>query len=176
MNKIDEIKVAEVITAIEKAGEEDKAIYLIGNGGSAVIASHLARDISIGTRSKGKKIFKAISLVDNMAVITAIANDENYTKVFIRQLEAVLQPGDLVISFSVSGNSSNIIEAVEYAREKGAFTIGCTGFDGGKLGKLVDINLHIPTPKGEYGPVEDIFMILGHLIISYLQMDRCGHL
>jgi D-sedoheptulose 7-phosphate isomerase len=172
MKKIDVDVVEQIINAIIDAGNRDKAIYLIGNGGSAVTASHLARDIGIGTRSSSTKPFKAISLVDNVAVMTAIANDEDFSKVFIRQLEAVLEPGDLIFALSVSGNSPNILEAIQYARKRGAFTIGCTGFDGGELRKLVDINLHIQSPRGEYGPVEDIFMILGHLINSYLQMNR----
>jgi len=173
---IDVNVIEKIITTFEEAAEKNKAIYFIGNGGSAVTASHLARDIGIGTRAPGLKPYKTISLVDNMAVITAIANDEEFTNVFIRQLEAVLETRDVVFALSVSGNSPNIIEAIKYAKKHRAFTIGCTGFDGGALKKLVDISIHIPTPRGEYGPVEDIFMIVGHLVTSYLRMNRCGHL
>lgn len=168
--------VEQIIDALVKAGERGKAIYFIGNGGSAATASHFANDISIGTRSPGAKPFKAISLADNLAVVTALANDEGYANVFVRQLDGVLQPNDVVVAFSVSGNSPNVLETLRYAKKHGAITIGCTGFDGGEMQRIVDINLHIPTHRGEYGPAEDIFTILGHLIYSYLRLERRGHL
>jgi D-sedoheptulose 7-phosphate isomerase len=115
-------------------------------------------------------------LSDNQAILTALANDEGYEKVFIRQLEVMLQPEDVVVALSVSGNSSNVVAAVQYANDLGALTIGLTGFDGGELRKLVDIGLHVPTSKGEYGPAEDVFQILDHLIYTYLRMKRVGRL
>jgi len=168
--------IEQIIGVFVEAGEQGKAIYFIGNGGSAATASHFANDIGIGTRAPGAKPFKAISLVDNVAVMTALANDEGYANVFVRQLEGRLQPGDVVVALSVSGNSANVVEAVRYAKEVGALTIGCTGFDGGRLRPMVDVSLHVPTPKGEYGPVEDAFQILDHLIYSYLKLERCGRL
>jgi len=173
---IDVEAIEKIIDLIIDAGNKGNTVYFLGNGGSAVISSHFANDIGIGTRTNDQRLIKAVSLVDNMAVVTAVANDEGYNNVFLYQLEALLKPEDVVFAMSVSGNSANIVEAVKYARKIGATTIGCTGFDGGILKELVHISLHIPTPKGEYGPVEDIFGILDHLIYSYLRIGRRGHL
>jgi len=165
-----------IIDAFQKARQSGNAVYFLGNGGSASTASHFANDIGFGTLATGIEPFKAVSLVDNLAVITALANDEGYDKVFVRQLETILQQGDVVVALSVSGNSTNVLNAVQYAKENGALTIGCTGFDGGVLRNMVDISLHIPAPRGEYGPVEDIFQILDHLIYSYFRMVGKGSL
>lgn len=176
MKQVDVKVVEQIIDTFLKTLERDKVIYFIGNGGSAVTASHFANDIGIGTQGNGSKPFKVISLVDNLAVLTAISNDESYDNIFIRQLEAILQPKDVLVALSVSGNSPNVLKAVRYAKVIGAKTIGCTGFNGGTLHKIADISFHIPTPRGEYGPVEDLFMILDHLIYSYLRLERNGYL
>lgn len=165
-----------IIDAFEEARRKGRIIYFVGNGGSASTASHFANDLAFGTRAAGVTPFKALSLVDNVAVVTALANDEGYANVFIRQLEGALQAGDVVVALSVSGNSPNVVEAVRYANDAGALTIGCTGFDGGALRPIVDISLHVPTRPGEYGPVEDVFQILDHLIYSYLRLQRLGRL
>jgi D-sedoheptulose 7-phosphate isomerase len=172
--RIDEDVIERIIDALVAAGERGNTIYFLGNGGSAATASHFANDIGIGTRASGIRPFKAISLADNLAVITALANDEGYSNTFIRQLDGVLQPGDVVFALSVSGDSPNVLEASRYAKQHGAVTIGCTGFGGGALHRITDIHLHIPTHSGEYGPVEDVFTILGHLIYSYLRLERRG--
>ncbi len=174
--QLDVSLIEQIINAFMEAGDRGNIIYFIGNGGSAATASHFASDIRLNTRAPGVKPLKAISLVDNIAIMTALANDEGYANVFTSQLEDVLQPGDVLVALSVSGNSANIVEAIQYAKKVGALTIGCTGFDGGALRKMTDINLHVPTPPGEYGPVEDIAMIMDHLIYSYLRLDRRGHL
>jgi len=176
MTKIDIGVIEEIIDTFIEAGEQGNTIYFIGNGGSAATASHYANDIGIGTRAPGSKPFKAISLADNLCVVTALANDEGYANVFVRQLDGVIRPNDVVVAFSVSGTSANILKALRYAKEHGAITIGCIGFDGGMMHQIADINLHVPTPHGEYGPVEDIFTILGHLIYSYLRLERREHL
>ena len=144
----------------------------MGNGGSAAVASHYANDIRIGTQTNGHKPFKAVSLTDNISIMTALANDEGYENIFVRQLEGALKAHDVVFALSVSGNSPNVLKAVRYAKEIGAITISCTGFDGGELKKITDINLHMPTKHGDYGPVEDVFTILGHLLYSYFKSDR----
>lgn len=169
---IDESVIENIIDSLLLAWESNNSVYLIGNGGSAAIASHLANDINIGTLLRGSKPFRVISLVDNPAIVTAISNDENYASVFVKQLEGILNQGDVIMAFSVSGNSMNIIKALEYAREKNAVTIVCTGFDGGLAKQIADINLHVPTYKGEYGPAEDVFSIVCHLIYSYLRLSR----
>jgi D-sedoheptulose 7-phosphate isomerase len=171
---VDMDAVSAIIDAIERAGERENSIYLIGNGGSAATASHYANDINVGTRAEGFAPIRAISLTDNLALLTALANDEGYSKVFVKQLEGRIRKGDVVIAFSVSGKSENVLQALEYAIKQGAVTIGMTGFDGGRMKGMTDINLHIPTFQGEYGPVEDVFGIIGHLVYSYLKMDRRG--
>ena len=167
---LDNIKVNQVddfVNALLVAREKDASIFFIGNGGSAATATHFANDIAIGTRSSGKP-FRAQSLCDNQAIITAISNDDGYQQVFSKQLEVLAKKGDLVIFISASGNSPSIIHAIKTASKKGAKTIGLSAFDGGEMKKLVDISLHIPTQKGEYGPAEDAHMIIDHLVSNYL--------
>jgi len=168
--------IQQIIDIFIKASDQDNTIYFIGNGGSAATASHFASDMLLNTRAPGYKPLKAVSLVDNVAITTALANDDDYGHIFLRQLELILHPHDVLVALSVSGNSANVVKAVQYAQEMGVVTIGCTGFDGGILRDIVDVNLHVPTVPGEYGPVEDIAMILDHLIYSYIRLARRGHL
>jgi len=167
LKQIDTKQIVTVITALMDARKQGKTVFFIGNGGSAATASHFANDLAIGTRSWDKP-FRIVSLTDNLAVITAIGNDDGYDLIFERQLRVLMQPGDLVVAISASGNSPNIITALNYAKANGAVTIGLSAFDGGQLAKMVDMNIHIPTNKGEYGPAEDGHMILDHLIGSFL--------
>jgi len=157
---------AEVLLAARERGAR---IFFFGNGGSASTASHWVNDL---TRWRDRP-FRAISLTENVAVMSAYANDYGYDEVFIRQLQTLLAPDDVVVALSASGNSSNIVLAVEYAKAHGAITVGLTGFDGGLLREIADISLHAPTDKGEYGPVEDVHLVLNHLVTSYLE-HRCS--
>lgn len=165
---IDQDALARFVNLLLAARESGQAVFFIGNGGSAATASHFANDISIGTRTGDEKPFRAISLTDNVAVMTALANDEGYDRMFVDQLKVQMRDGDALVAISASGNSPNVIAAVEYAKSRGAQIVGLTGFDGGKLKDLSDIKLHVQTDKGEYGPVEDIHMIFDHLVGSYL--------
>ena len=165
--KIDMKSIEVFINMIEKTREDNKTIYFIGNGGSAATASHFSNDLGIGTRTF-QKPFRAISLTDNLPVMTAISNDYSYDDVFLLQLQTQMQEGDIVVAISASGNSKNLLKAVEWANTNGATTVGLTGFHGGKLKEMVDHTIHIPSNTGEYGPVEDCHMILDHLISSYL--------
>jgi D-sedoheptulose 7-phosphate isomerase len=158
----------------DEARRAGRQIFFMGNGGSAATASHFANDLGKGAYVKGKRPFKAISLTDNVALITAIANDEGYERIFIDQLSNVLNESDIVVGISASGNSPNVVRAIEFANERGAKTVGLTGFSGGELKKVAKISVHIETPKGEYGPVEDIHMILDHLVTTYLKMKLEG--
>ncbi len=124
-------------------------------------------DIAVGTRSTSKP-FRAISLTDNAAVITSIANDYSYDDIFLLQLKYQLRSGDVVVGISASGNSTNVLKAIEYANAGAAHTVGLTGFDGGRLRQIVKTSLHVPTGKGEYGPVEDAHMVLDHLVGGFL--------
>jgi D-sedoheptulose 7-phosphate isomerase len=164
---IDVQQIGDLIRLILNTRDAGKKIYFMGNGGSAATSSHFANDLAIGSNSYDCPI-KAISLSDNLAIITAIANDFGYDEIFLRQLKVLLEPGDIVVGISASGNSKNIINAFEYAISKGNKTVALTAFDGGQLLKMADHAIHIPTDRGEYGPAEDGHMILDHLIGAFL--------
>ena len=167
ISSIDVQQIGDLIRLILKTRDAGKKIYFMGNGGSAATSSHFANDLAIGSNSYDCPI-KAISLSDNLAIITAIANDFGYDEIFLRQLKVLLEPGDIVVGISASGNSKNIINAFEYAISKGNKTVALTAFDGGRLLKIADHAIHIPTDRGEYGPAEDGHMILDHLIGAFL--------
>ena len=168
--------IEKIITTLVEAAERGSTIYLIGNGGSAATASHMANDLAVGAWTPNYPPFRVVSLSDNVAILTAIANDTDYSRLFVSQLRNLVLPEDIVYALSVSGNSPNVVDAVRFASSKGAITIGCGGFDGGKLKGLVDIFLYVPSNPGEYGPVEDIMLILDHIIHSYLLLSRRGNL
>ena len=164
---VDEI--ALFVDVLMAAREKGNFIYFIGNGGSASTASHFANDLAIGTKAWDKP-FRAVSLCDNQSIIMAIGNDYGYDQVFSRQLEILLRKDDVVVAISASGNSENLIHAMEFAKKREAITVGLTSFDGGKLRKIVDVSVHVPAEKGEYGPAEDGHLVLDHLIGSYLKL------
>lgn len=168
LERIDAKAIAAFIELLRETRERGSTVFFLGNGGSAATASHFANDISVGTQRAGGKPFRAVSLTDNVAVITAIGNDEGYDRIFVDQLRAHLRDGDAVVAISASGNSPNVVAAVDYARNQGATVCALTGFDGGKLKPLADIAIHVPTEKGEYGPVEDLHMVVDHLVSTYL--------
>jgi len=155
------------VEVLLEARERESSIFFIGNGGSAATASHFANDIAIGTRTY-EKPFRAISLCDNQAVITAIANDDGYEKIFSQQLQVLLKKQDVVVAISASGNSPNLLDAIDTAKKMNTITVGISAFDGGKMREKVDISVHVPTEKGEYGPSEDAHMVLDHLVSNYL--------
>ena len=142
--------------------------FFLGNGGSASTATHFVNDVSLGSR-QFKKPFRAISLCDNQAVITAIANDDGYENIFSQQLQTLSRPGDTIVCISASGNSKNLIKAIEYAKENNLYVVGLTAFDGGYLKENCDLNIHVPTKIGEYGPAEDLHMVVCGLIGSYFR-------
>ncbi len=151
---------------IEKRNK-NKNIFFIGNGGSASTASHFANDISIGSRSF-KKPFKSYSLCDNQAIVTALGNDYGFEKIFVNQLKNYAESEDLVIAISASGNSPNLIEAINYSNLQNIDTFSITAFDGGKLKLIANNNIHVPTELKEYGPAEDVHMIIAGMVGSYL--------
>jgi len=163
--------IASFIGILLAARDSEKTLFFLGNGGSAATSSHFANDIAVGTRST-RKPFRAVSLTDNVAVMTAIANDYSYDDIFLLQLKYQLRKGDVVVGISASGNSPNVLKAIKYANSVDAHTVGLTGFDGGRLRKMVKTSLHVQTGKGEYGPVEDVHMILDHLVGAFL-MQVC---
>ncbi len=167
LQKIDYEIVDQIIKILEEAAHKQSSIYIIGNGGSAATASHMVNDLGAGLRRRGLINLDITSLADNVPVITAIANDIGYENIFYMQLEGLLKKDDVIIAISCSGNSANILKATTYAKEIGATIIGITGFDGGALKEVSDINFHVDTEHGDYGLVEDMHMILDHMIYSY---------
>lgn len=167
LSRIDTGKVDHFVKLMLDARNEGKKIIFIGNGGSAATASHFANDIGIGTRCSWKP-FKALSLTDNVPVITAIGNDFGYEYIFTKQLEGLLEQGDILVAISASGNSQNLLNAIDYAKKRGNKTVGIIGFSGGKMREICDLTVLVETPVGEYGPVEDAHMVLDHLIMNYL--------
>ncbi|MFA6177160.1 MAG: SIS domain-containing protein [Phycisphaerae bacterium] len=172
LGKVDPAEVARFIQVLLEARERGATIFFIGNGGSAATASHFANDIAIGTNDY-EKPFRVVSLTDNAAIITAIGNDYGFDEVFVRQLKVLGEKGDVVVAISASGNSPNLVKAFEFALSAGIQTVALTAFDGGKLKQMADTGVHIPTGPKEYGPAEDVHMILDHLVGAYL-MRLCA--
>ena len=166
--KLNVADINDVINCFITAREKGKTIYFAGNGGSAATASHFAQDLGEVGRKANVKSFKTISLADNVSLITAIGNDYGYEKIFSIQLSGLFNKGDVLVVVSASGNSPNVIDAVKQANEMGGKTIGLVGFDGGKLLEMCDYVIHVKTNKGEFGPVEDLHMILDHMVTSFL--------
>lgn len=167
LKNIDVQEIGQFVQTILDARERGATIYFIGNGGSAATASHFANDIAIGTNSYDKP-FRAVSLTDNQAIITAVGNDFGFEDIFVRQLQVLGRKGDVVVGISASGNSPNLIKAFEYAKSAGIKTVAITAFDGGKMKPMADEGVHVPTPPREYGPAEDAHMVLDHLVGAYL--------
>jgi D-sedoheptulose 7-phosphate isomerase len=167
MRRIKVEEIAAFIAALLDARERGATIFFVGNGGSAATASHFANDLAIGTESY-KKPFRALSLCDNQAVITAVANDTSYDEIFERQLMVLAKAGDVLVGISASGNSPNLVRAFQYALEHDIGTIAITAFDGGKMKQMAVSGVHVPTEPKEYGPAEDGHMMLDHLVGAYL--------
>ena len=154
---------------IENARKSDSMVFIAGNGGSASTASHFATDIGIGSLRRANPV-RALSLCDNSSVLTALGNDINFSSVFEQQLRLLAKPGDLIILISASGNSSNLLKLHECANEIGVKVFSMTGFDGGKLRELTrGSNVHVQTPDGAYGIVEDIHLAICHAITECIR-------
>ena len=165
--KLDDVR--QSIDVIMEAYYVNKQIFVIGNGGSASTASHLACDLGKGTSVAGKPRFRVISLTDNVATMTAWSNDVAYEDVFVEQLKNLVNAGDVVIGISASGNSENVIRAMQHAADIGCNTIGWSGFGGGKLATICDVNVVVDSHK--YGPVEDVHLILNHVLHAWIQEE-----
>jgi len=166
---IDIDAIASFIEELEDARINKNTIFLIGNGGSAVTASHMASDFGVrSSLHENGEPYRILALTDNVAKITAISNDHGYDKIFLYQLKMHYRPGDKLVAISASGNSPNIISAAKWVKNEGGTVVGLVGFDGGKLKDICDILIHAKTPRGEYGPVEDIHMIVNHLVYTWL--------
>jgi len=171
LDSIDENEINCLAEILELARLKENTIFVAGNGGSAVTASTMANDIGFDILKKTgtEKPFKVFALTDNNSVITAIANDVGYENIFINQLKIHYKNGDSLLVISASGNSKNVVKAAEWVKSKGGKVIGFLGFTGGKLKKLCDVNIHVKTEPGEYGPVEDAHLIMNHILAHWFQ-------
>ena len=162
--------IAQIYAKLEECQISGQTLFVMGNGGSAATASHMVCDMGKNTRGTQKPRLRVIGLADNMAGFSAYANDEGYDRVFAEQIISLGRTGDVVVAISGSGNSSNVLEGVKIAREKGMFTIGFTGYAGGKLKGAVDLPLVVPVNDMEQ--IEDVHMILDHVLTGLLRGRR----
>jgi D-sedoheptulose 7-phosphate isomerase len=169
LNELPVKQIQQVIDTLHKARLSGKQIFVMGNGGSASTASHFVCDLSKNTRHEGWPSFRVIGLADNIASLTAYGNDEGFQNIFSQQIANLIEPGDVSIGISTSGNSMNVINAIELARRVDATTVGFTGFNGGKLGSIVDINVQVKSDCIEQ--IEDVHLMLEHLICKTLREE-----
>ena len=167
LNQLPNDRIVQVIDLLHSARLAGRKIFIMGNGGSASTATHFVCDLAKNTRKEGWPHFKVIGLADNMAIFSAYANDEGYENVFAQQLANLVMPQDIVIGISASGHSKNVLNAMLLAKSQDATTIGFTGFDGGRLSSMVDINIHVNSNIIEH--VEDIHLVLEHMIVKALR-------
>ena len=167
LNALPSEKFLEINKTLLEARETGKQIFVIGNGGSAAAASHMVCDFNKNTREAGKKRMRAICLNDNAPSVLAYANDEGYDIIFSEQLLSLGKSGDILIAISGSGNSANIIKAIETARQMNIKVIGLTGFKGGKMKELTDICLVVPSDSMEM--IEDVHLIINHILAGLLR-------
>tara|TARA_B100000287_G_scaffold26322_1_gene25298 strand:- start:490 stop:1068 length:579 start_codon:yes stop_codon:yes gene_type:complete len=168
ISQLDRDSIGKFVDLLLASRDSGSTTFFLGNGGSASTATHFVNDISLGSR-QFEKPFRAISLCDNQAVITAIANDDGYENIFLQQLQTLAKSGDTIVCISASGNSKNIIKAIDYAKDNNIYVVGLTAFDGGYLKENCDLNIHVPTKVGEYGPAEDLHMMVCGLVGSYFR-------
>lgn len=166
LNKLNFDEINDALQIIINTWKDEKDIYICGNGGSAATASHYVNDFNKGISERCGKKFRMHCLNDNVAIFTAIANDVCYEEVFRFQLQGILKEGDLVIGISGSGNSKNVIYALEYAKMQCVKTIAVTGYDGGRLREIADYKMHVPVENMQI--TEDIHMFFDHMIMHIL--------
>lgn len=166
INSMDFDEIEEAVRAIREAYDRSATIYTFGNGGSAATASHFVCDFNKGICEKLEKKFNLVCLNDNTPIVMAIANDISYDDVFSFQLINKLKPNDLILAISGSGNSKNVIKAVEYAKSIGCKVVGMTGYSGGKLDQLADYHMHVPVDDMQI--TEDIHMSFDHMMYRVL--------
>lgn len=172
LRKLDVNAINEVLNLLNQTRLNKKRIYVFGNGGSAATASHMQNDFNKGVSEHIDTKFRFACLNDNMATMMAVANDIGYDDIFRFQLDGHLESGDIVMAISGSGNSKNVIKAVEYSKKCGNKVIGITGYNGGKLMELCDISLHAPVMSMQV--TEDVHMFFDHLMMSVFYKHLCG--
>ena len=160
-----------VITAIIDTFKRGNTLFVAGNGGSAATASHMQVDFSFFVRYFTQFRPKIRAITDNVPMMTAVGNDTSFDNIFVEQLKGHFVPGDSLLCISASGNSENVVRAAQYANDNGGVSIAWVGFSGGKLKDVSKVSLHLENEKGDYGPIEDMHMILDHMIVNYLAED-----
>ena len=162
LDSIDLNAVGRLIERLRRAVNEDRQVFVFGNGGSAANSSHFATDLGKGSSDKIGKRFRVMSINDNVSWITALGNDYAYEDVFVRQLENYARPGDFVLALSVSGNSPNVVKAVDWAQKHGVFTAVLVGGKRGRLAEIADEAIVIDSTH--YGRAEDAHMAICHML------------
>mgnify|MGYP001449691740 CR=1 FL=1 len=169
-NKIDKKILDQLVGEFEEIRKSGKNLFVIGNGGGASTATTMANDLGFDIFKKTKKNpFTLIPLTNNSSIITAISNDVGYENIFINQLKINFKKRDRLLILSASGNSKNLIKAADWVKKNNGKVIGFIGFDGGKIKKLCDICVHLKSKKGDYGPVEDLQLIINHMLAHWFQ-------
>ena len=166
IDKLDKNSIQEFVEELKEARKKGKNIFIMGNGGSASTASHFTCDFNKGLSYKKDIRFKMICLNDNVATMLAYSNDVSYDNVFVEQLKNFLKKDDVVIGISGSGNSKNVVKAIEYANDLGAKTVALTGFDGGILKNIVDVSIHADVNNMQVA--EDVHMTICHMLYSVM--------
>jgi len=161
-------QIRELGEILYRAYNMSASVFVVGNGGSASTASHMAADLAKNTIGPHMRRFRVMSLNDNVSLMTALANDIGYDSVFREQLVNLIQPGDVLIAISASGNSPNVLRAIEYAQSRHAQTIGLLGFDGGRAAQIADKSILVRS--NDYGVVEDAHLVLNHILVEHFKM------
>ena len=169
LETIDSALVTQAIEWMKEARGANRALFVAGNGGSAATAAHFVCDMVKGASVGQPARFRIVALGQNLPTLTAYSNDVSYAEALVEELKNFAQPGDVYMAISGSGNSPNVVRAMEYARDLGCRTIALTGRDGGKLGQLAELNIHVP--ETHMGRIEDAHHIICHMI-CYCFMDQ----
>lgn len=172
LDTLDLEKVGQTVAILTKARAEGRRIFVCGNGGSASSASHFATDMVKGASHGRTERFRIMALTDSLPTITAYSNDISYECVFVEQMKNFAEAGDVLIAVSSSGNSPNVLRAVEYGNSIGCRTIALTGRDGGQLGPLAQLNIHVP--HAHTGRIEDAHMMVLHMVCYYFMEEERG--
>lgn len=166
IDRIDKQSLSQLMNVLDEARLAGRTVYIMGNGGSSATSSHFVCDFNKGISEKQKQKFRFICLNDNIPTLMAYANDVSFEEIFVGQLRNFMQAGDVVIGISGSGNSGNVLKAIEYANANGGITVGLTGYSGGKLKEMAKHNVHIPINDMQIA--EDLHMVLDHCMMKIL--------
>jgi D-sedoheptulose 7-phosphate isomerase len=166
------VELGEILYRTYRNGQQ---VFTLGNGGSASTATHMAADLAKNTIGANMRRFRILSLSENQALLTALANDLGFEHVFSEQLKNLIRAGDLLVAISASGNSPNVLNAIRYAQSQCAEVVGILGFRGGEASRLVDLSIVVPCDH--YGVVEDVHLIVNHILVDYFAQrlaEDCG--